>query len=246
MRVIQTLCMDSENIGEFRYLNLIQILGSLLRDDCDPLEIISAIAILTEMSLDDETALVIRTQAVHIIAKCVINYHPCRNKLKEIDENFTQARYEIQLFALRCLRYLYSLERNRKFFKKIFSPAIFASFIDVGNYNKDIRAYQETLHMLNNLTSTEIDAMEVSILEMKDLGFSGTIKNIGGYTVTEIIGKGAYGIVYEVQKGNNRYALKEVPLQNLEDLDVDRNMPIEELAEKFSKEVAIYKNVRDM
>jgi hypothetical protein len=245
MRVIQTLCMDSENIGEFRYLNLIQILSLTLREDCDPLEIISAIAILTEMSLDDETALVIRAQAVHIIAKCVINYHPCR-KQKEADENLTQARYEIQLFALRCLRYLYSLERNRKFFKKIFSPAIFASFIDVGNYNKDIRAYQETLHMINNLSSSEIDAMEISILEMKDLGFSGTIKNIGGYTVTEIIGKGAYGIVYEVQKGSNRYALKEVPLQNLEDLDVDRSLPLDQLAEKFSKEVAIYKNVTYM
>jgi hypothetical protein len=35
-------------------------------------------------------------------------------------------------------------------------------------------------------------------------------KVIGGYTVLDLAGKGAYGSVYSVKKGENIYAMKEI------------------------------------
>jgi NIMA (never in mitosis gene a)-related kinase len=50
---------------------------------------------------------------------------------------------------LRVLRFLYSVEKNRKAFKLIFPPEIFGSFIDVGNYNKDFQSYIPLLKKFN-------------------------------------------------------------------------------------------------
>jgi len=43
----------------------------------------------------------------------------------------------------RALRYVYSVERNRKVFKRLFPPDLFAAFIDVGHYESDIEHYHE-------------------------------------------------------------------------------------------------------
>lgn len=47
------------------------------------------------------------------------------------------------------LRFLYSVEKNRKAFKLIFPPEIFGAFIDVGNYNKDFQSYIPLLKKFN-------------------------------------------------------------------------------------------------
>jgi len=47
------------------------------------------------------------------------------------------------------LRFLYSVEKNRKAFKLIFPPEIFGSFIDIGNYNKDFQSYIPLLKKFN-------------------------------------------------------------------------------------------------
>ena len=46
-------------------------------------------------------------------------------------------KHEIQLHSLRTLRFLYSIEKNRKSFKLVFPPEIFGAFIDIGNFNKN-------------------------------------------------------------------------------------------------------------
>ena len=57
---------------------------------------------------------------------------------------------------MRCLRFLYSVEKNRKAFKMIFPPNIFGAFIDVGNYNKEFHAYIPLLKkLLSKKTSVE-------------------------------------------------------------------------------------------
>lgn len=56
---------------------------------------------------------------------------------------------------MRCLRFLYSVEKNRKAFKVIFPPNLFGAFIDVGNYNKEFQAYIPLLKKLNKKTGEE-------------------------------------------------------------------------------------------
>jgi NIMA (never in mitosis gene a)-related kinase 10 len=70
------------------------------------------------------------------------------------DDNI-KTQHEIQLHCLRCLRFMYSVEKNRKTFKIIFPPSLFGAFIDVGNFNNEFRAYIPLLKMLNKKTSVE-------------------------------------------------------------------------------------------
>jgi hypothetical protein len=42
------------------------------------------------------------------------------------------------------------------------------------------------------------------------------IVSFGSYNLVELIGKGAFGTVYLVKKGENKYALKHIPYSNLD------------------------------
>jgi NIMA (never in mitosis gene a)-related kinase len=53
------------------------------------------------------------------------------------------------------LRFLYSVEKNRKTFKVIFPPSIYGAFIDVGNFNKEFKAYIPLLKKLNKKVPLE-------------------------------------------------------------------------------------------
>ena len=56
-----------------------------------------------------------------------------------------------QAYALRALRFLFSVERNRRHFKRMFPAELFESFIDIGHYNRDIGAYLPLVNKLNSL-----------------------------------------------------------------------------------------------
>lgn len=57
----------------------------------------------------------------------------------------------LQMSAFRTLRFLFSMERNRHVFKELFPPDLFEKFIDVGHYNKDLKAYKPLVDTLNKL-----------------------------------------------------------------------------------------------
>lgn len=54
--------------------------------------------------------------------------------------------------AFRALRFLFSMERNRRLFKRLFPADVFTVFIDVGHYNKDLRAYKPLVEKINSLS----------------------------------------------------------------------------------------------
>lgn len=51
-------------------------------------------------------------------------------------------------------RYLYSIDRNRKVFKKLFPPRLFEIFIDIGHYTQALSAYSQLMHTINTLPVT--------------------------------------------------------------------------------------------
>ena len=53
--------------------------------------------------------------------------------------------------AFRTLRFLFSMERNRRMFKQLFPAELFETFIDVGHYNKDLKAYKKVVDKVNSL-----------------------------------------------------------------------------------------------
>lgn len=122
------------------------------------------ITILTNMSLNDQNNVKIRLHGAHIIGAILMencttynkdkpkNYVSCSfltiSKCEDAREN-TQTQHKVQILCLRLLRFLYSVEKNRKAFKLIFPHVFFGAFIDVGNYNKEFQVYIPLLKKFN-------------------------------------------------------------------------------------------------
>ncbi|CDW74066.1 serine threonine-protein kinase nek10 [Stylonychia lemnae] len=137
---------------------------------------------------------------------------------------------------------------SMKAFKLIFPPEIFGAFIDVGNYNKDFQSYIPLLKKFNKKLPDQIARNFEQMGSFVKLG-SDSSKYIGGYQ-----GKGAFGSVYQVVKGENQYAMKELPLshfdvtpeqfQNFYDEHSKNQATIDDLVvQEICREVAILKDL---
>ena len=185
-RVIMTLCMETDNIKEFRALGLVGLLIKVIENSQDPLEVINALRILIDMTLDDDTSVYIKQHGGFAIISLIVQYHPSQYP-EDYPEEIKPGLYEIQLNALQCIRFIYSIERNRKYFRKVFSPQIFSNFIDIGNYVKEISAYQPTLKLINNLSQAETETLKEGFLVLKESGETQPTREIAGYLVGEVL-----------------------------------------------------------
>jgi NIMA (never in mitosis gene a)-related kinase len=64
------------------------------------------------------------------------------------------------VLLLRLLRYVCSLEKNRKIFKRIFPSELLGPFFDIGHFVKPPEAYLKTLKAFNELESAKVEAIE--------------------------------------------------------------------------------------
>ena len=116
-----------------------------------------------------------------------------------------------QANAFRALRFLFSMERNRRLFKTMFPPSLFEKFIDIGHYNRDIAAYKELVVMMNKMPEETISEIRDSIQSLNQE--KPPSHHIGEYSVLEHLGSGAFGSVYKVKKKSSSHsylAMKEV------------------------------------
>uniref|UniRef100_A0A8C4K6S6 NIMA related kinase 10 n=1 Tax=Dromaius novaehollandiae TaxID=8790 RepID=A0A8C4K6S6_DRONO len=120
----------------------------------------------------------------------------------------------LQSYAFRALRFLFSMERNRHLFRRLFPTDLFEIFIDIGHYVRDISAYEELVSKLNLLKDDELKQIAESIENINQN--KAPTKHIGNYAILEYLGSGAFGSVYKVRKhsGQNLLAMKEVNLHN--------------------------------
>ncbi|CAM4696395.1 unnamed protein product [Leuciscus chuanchicus] len=161
-------------------------------------------AAITELVLDDTTANnVVQENGVYIIGKLIL------------PQSFKEAPAKsLQCYAFRALRFLFSMERNRHHFKRLFSPELFEMFIDVGHYVRDITAYEPLQEKITLLTEEELDVLRESIETVNQN--RPPLRVINGYAVLDHLGSGAFGSVFKVRKqsGQNVLALKEVNFHN--------------------------------
>uniref|UniRef100_A0A8C5L3Y4 Serine/threonine-protein kinase Nek10 n=1 Tax=Jaculus jaculus TaxID=51337 RepID=A0A8C5L3Y4_JACJA len=120
----------------------------------------------------------------------------------------------LQCYAFRALRFLFSMERNRPLFKRLFPTDLFEIFIDIGHYVRDISAYEELVSQLNLLVEDELKQIAENIESINQK--KAPLKYISDYAVLDHLGSGAFGCVYKVRKrsGQNLLAMKEVNLHN--------------------------------
>ncbi|KAK2845042.1 hypothetical protein Q5P01_011701 [Channa striata] len=156
---------------------------------------------LTELSLDDTSAhQIVQENGVYIIAKLILPQKPKVTSL--------------QCYAFRTLRFLFSVERNRHLFKRLFPTDLFEMFIDVGHYVRDLTAYEGLQTKVSLYTGEELDSLRESIDDVDQN--RPPLKVINGYSILDHLGTGAFGSVFKVrrQSGQNLLALKEVNLHN--------------------------------
>ncbi|NWR68586.1 NEK10 kinase, partial [Centropus unirufus] len=162
-------------------------------------------AAITELVLNETNACqVVQANGIYTIAKLIL---PDRGR------NAEKANL-LQCYAFRALRFLFSMERNRHIFKRLFPTDLFEIFIDIGHYVRDISAYEELVSKLNLLKEAELKQIAASIERMNQN--KAPTKHIGNYAILEHLGSGAFGSVYKVRKhnGQNLLAMKEVNLHN--------------------------------
>uniref|UniRef100_M4AWC9 NIMA related kinase 10 n=1 Tax=Xiphophorus maculatus TaxID=8083 RepID=M4AWC9_XIPMA len=158
---------------------------------------------LTELSLDDTSAHhIVQENGIYIIANLIL--------LKGSGPKVTS----LQCYAFRALRFLFSPERNRFIFKRLFPTDLFESFIDVGHYVRDLTAYEELQTKVSLYTEEELSCLRENIESLNQN--RPPLRVIGGYSILDHLGSGAFGSVFKVQKqtGQNFLALKEVNLHN--------------------------------
>uniref|UniRef100_A0A2I3N834 NIMA related kinase 10 n=1 Tax=Papio anubis TaxID=9555 RepID=A0A2I3N834_PAPAN len=158
---------DRSSIGSLSSANAAGRIQQLhLSEDLSPREIqentfslqAACCAALTELVLNDTNAhQVVQENGVYTIAKLILP-----NKQKNAAKTNL-----LQCYAFRALRFLFSMERNRPLFKRLFPTDLFEIFIDIGHYVRDISAYEELVSKLNLLVVRKRSGQ--NLLAMKEV-----------------------------------------------------------------------------
>ncbi|VDP31095.1 unnamed protein product [Heligmosomoides polygyrus] len=130
---------------------------------------------------------------------------------KRLAENLGWKSTQCSIF--RVLRILFSLERNRGLFKKVFPAAFFEQFIDI------VLSFKIFIYLFEDITAlSDLQTSWEAVNQKRD-----PIGRVGEYELLEQLGAGAFGCVYTVRKsgtattnGSPQYfALKEIFMMQL-------------------------------
>ncbi|XP_010582679.1 PREDICTED: serine/threonine-protein kinase Nek10 [Haliaeetus leucocephalus] len=210
----RNLVCDRSSLGSLSSANAAGRIQHLhLSDDLSPDEIqentfslqAACCAAVTELVLNETNAYqVVQANGIYTIAKLILP-----NKERNAEKNSL-----LQCYAFRALRFLFSMERNRHIFKRLFPTDLFEIFIDIGHYVRDISAYEQLVSKLNLLKEDQLKQIAENIESMNQN--KAPTKLIGNYAILEHLGSGAFGSVYKVRKHNGQHllAMKEVNLHN--------------------------------
>jgi hypothetical protein len=92
-------------------------------------------------------------------------------------------------------RHLYCLESNRACFRRLFSPDLFAAFIDIGAYQQQLQQYLPLANELHGLPAEQRQRLAAALDEARAAQAAG-VKDAGGYRLLEVLGQGGFGVVY--------------------------------------------------
>ncbi|KAK3775072.1 hypothetical protein RRG08_048282 [Elysia crispata] len=166
-------------------------------------------AALAELVLNDTNAQqIVQANGVYSLGLLILPQDLASEKEKK-------RAVKLQQNAFRALRFLFSMERNRRLFKQLFPSDLFEMFIDVGHYNRELSAYKHLADKINSLPKEAVNEIAENISNTNQNKEPNSYK--GEYAVFELLGSGAFGSVYKVKKKTGRQsflALKEVNLQN--------------------------------
>jgi serine/threonine protein kinase len=202
--------------------------------------------ILSAFAMNDDLNILIRTNWLEGLLKILINY---TFKIRSIgikdssDDLQSEPNMIIvnQTLIVRILRLIFSLEKNRKYFKQLFPTKILGIFIEIGNYKHSLNLYNQLITEFNSLADEELNG----ILQKSENITSETNymnQTVGGYTIIDLIGKGGFGSVFKVKIGNQNFAMKEIKIDQKEISKFMGDVSTQNL-EKLIKEIDIWKEL---
>ncbi|KAK3108060.1 hypothetical protein FSP39_000448 [Pinctada imbricata] len=167
-------------------------------------------AAIKELVMNDANAHhVVQANGIYSLGMLILP--PCK-KCHEEEKKFAK---NLQRNSFRTLRYIFSMERNRRLFKRLFPPDLFEMFINIGHYVPELSAYKHLVDKINSLPDHVVEEIRANILESNHNRTPA--RHIGDYSVFELLGTGAFGSVYKVKKrtaGQSFLAMKEVNIES--------------------------------
>jgi hypothetical protein len=183
--LIQVIYKNEETLGENININVINSLFNIL-DNCNDFQINKQLLnILSAFTLYDDLNIMIRINWLESLIKNLIDYSlKLRRETSEADK---QMVINNQALITRILRLIFSLEKNRKFFKHLFPTKLLGIFIDIGNYKHSLNLYNTFIDELNSLHESD---MQEILEKFNNITFKESeSQTIGGYTIVELIVK---------------------------------------------------------
>lgn len=102
---------------------------------------------LTELVMNDANAQqIVQSNGIYTLG-CLI-LPPC----EKCSPEETRLCKSLQKYSFRALRFLFSMERNRRLFKRLFPSDLFEMFINIGHYKQDLNEYKPLVETINGLS----------------------------------------------------------------------------------------------
>ncbi|PAA53032.1 hypothetical protein BOX15_Mlig010016g1 [Macrostomum lignano] len=175
----------------------------------------AACCALTELLIDDRNSfLIAQNNGVYLLGRLLLpassiasSNSSSSSAASEGSQRIAEAVNTLRKNSCRALRFLFSLERNRRAVKKLLPTGLLAAFIDIGHYNRDLSAYASVVAAIDRdeELAQELRTNLESVNQNREAN-----QHIKDYAVLEILGSGAFGTVYKVRKQDTMYAIKEL------------------------------------
>ena len=246
LHISNLICKNENNLENCIDIKIINDLYEILKETIDSNFLISKniLNIFSAFCLNNEINILMRS---NFLKNFFILLLDLNTKLKEKNNNNNNSKQNLilnEILIIRILRFMYSLDYNKKYFKNYFPKKIlFELFIKIGDYKSSVNYYENFIEFFNKLNLEEIIHMKKVINSINPTTLINNNNKIGGFEILEMIGKGGFGSVFKVKKNSKIFAMKIIGIEIKQFLNIKEIISNNENLENAFSEIKIWKKL---